>query len=137
MFSRHTGTLVRSIRKSEEFEVGNGKNYLHPTKSPVFFTRSVKILVRVVYHTHNKASDLRMWETDVLPLLVLAGRGAVPVKISTGNNFPRKYQRVPQNYYKYWCLNIAENSAIQYCTGNLLGLREWYFHGCGVRIVRP
>ena len=36
------------IRNSEEFEVGNGKNYLHPKKSPVFFSRSVKILVRMV-----------------------------------------------------------------------------------------
>ena len=30
-------------------------------------------------------------------------RGAVPVKISTGNNFPREYQRIPRNYYQYWC----------------------------------
>ena len=30
-------------------------------------------------------------------------RGAVPVKTSTGNNFPRKYQRIPRNYYQYWC----------------------------------
>ena len=36
------------IRNSEEFEVGNGKNYLHPKKSPVFFSRSVNILVRMV-----------------------------------------------------------------------------------------
>ena len=36
------------IRNSEEFEVGNGKNYLHRKKSPVFFSRSVKILVTMV-----------------------------------------------------------------------------------------
>ena len=30
------------IQKSEELEVGNGKNYLHP-KSPIFFNRSVKM----------------------------------------------------------------------------------------------
>ena len=36
------------IRNSEEFEVGNGKNYLHPTKSTTIFTRSVNILVRMV-----------------------------------------------------------------------------------------
>ena len=29
--------------------------------------------------------------------------GAAPVKTSTGNNFPRKYQRIPRNYYQYWC----------------------------------
>ena len=29
--------------------------------------------------------------------------GAVPVKTSTGNHFPRKYQRIPRNYYQYWC----------------------------------
>ena len=29
-------------------------------------------------------------ETDFLPVLVLRRRGAVPVKISTGNTFPRK-----------------------------------------------
>ena len=29
--------------------------------------------------------------------------GAVPVKISTCNSFPRKYQTMPQNYYQYWC----------------------------------
>ena len=43
LFGRHTGTLVgkfASITDSgiiEEFEVGSGKNYLHPKKSPVFF----------------------------------------------------------------------------------------------------
>ena len=29
--------------------------------------------------------------------------GAAPVKTSTGNIFPRKYQRIPRNYYQYWC----------------------------------
>ena len=29
--------------------------------------------------------------------------GAAPVKTSTGNNFPREYQRIPRNYYQYWC----------------------------------
>ena len=29
-----------------------------------------------------------IWETDFLPLLVLARLGPVPVKISTGKNFP-------------------------------------------------
>ena len=29
-------------------------------------------------------------------ILVLARQGAAPVKISTANNFPRRYQRVPQ-----------------------------------------
>ena len=29
--------------------------------------------------------------------------GAAPVKTSTGNNCPRKYQRFPQNDYQYWC----------------------------------
>ena len=53
LFSRHKGTLVGKfaklpIQNSEEFEVGNGKNYLHPKKSLVFFSRSVKILVRMV-----------------------------------------------------------------------------------------
>ena len=43
------------------------------------------------------------WETDFLPLLVLTRRGAAPAKTSTGNNFPRKYQRIPRNYYRYWC----------------------------------
>ena len=33
--------------------------------------------------------------------------GAVPVKTSTGNNFPRKYQRFPRNYYQYWCWIFA------------------------------
>ena len=36
------------IRNFEEFEVGNGKNYIHSKKSPVFFNQSVKILVRMV-----------------------------------------------------------------------------------------
>ena len=44
------------------------------------------------------------WETDFLPPLVLTRR-----RRSTGknqyfcNNFPRKYQRIPRNYYQYWC----------------------------------
>ena len=48
--NRHTKTLVgtfgKMIKKKqirEEFEVGNGKNYLHPRKSPAFFSRSEKI----------------------------------------------------------------------------------------------
>ena len=36
-----------------------------------------------------------------LPLLVLARRRRSTGKTSTGNNFPKKYQRVPRNYYKY------------------------------------
>ena len=45
------------------------------------------------------------WGTDLLPLLVLTRRG----RKSTGknqyfcNNFPRKCQRIPRNYYQYWC----------------------------------
>ena len=54
LFSRHTRTLVGKFARFtdlnfEEFEVGNGKNYLHPQKSPIFFSRSVKILVRMVH----------------------------------------------------------------------------------------
>ena len=45
------------IRNSEEFEVGNGKNYLHPKKSPVFFSRSVKILVRMVCRSFKGQHD--------------------------------------------------------------------------------
>ena len=41
------------IRNSEEFEVGNGKNSLHPPKSPIFVSRSVKILVRMVISVCN------------------------------------------------------------------------------------
>ena len=29
--------------------------------------------------------------------------GAMPVKTSTGNHFPRKYQRIPRNDCHYWC----------------------------------
>ena len=32
-------------------------------------------------------------------------RGAAPVKTSTGNSSPRKYQRIPRNYYQCWCCN--------------------------------
>ena len=54
-FSRHTRTLVGKFArvtdpKSEEFEVGNGKTYLHPKQSPISFSRSVNILVRMVVH---------------------------------------------------------------------------------------
>ena len=54
LFSRPTGTLVGNIARvtdpnSEEFEVSNGKNYLHPDKSPEFLPRSVNILVRMVW----------------------------------------------------------------------------------------
>ena len=37
------------------------------------------------------------WETDFLPLVVLARRGALPVKISTGSNFPIE---IPENSTK-------------------------------------
>ena len=38
-----------------------------------------------------------------LPLLVLTRQGAAPVKTSTGNTFPTKYQRIPPKCYQYWC----------------------------------
>ena len=41
------------------------------------------------------------------PILELTRRGAVPVKIGTGNDFPRNYQRIPQNYFQYWCWNFV------------------------------
>ena len=44
------------MQKSEEFEVGNGKYYQHPKKSPIFFSRSVKSLVRMVRRVQK--SDL-------------------------------------------------------------------------------
>ena len=40
--TNRASTFVGLRRNSEEFEVGNGKNYLHPPKSPVFFTKSIK-----------------------------------------------------------------------------------------------
>ena len=42
---------------------------------------------------HQSGGD---WETPFLPLLVLARRGAEPVKTGTGNSFPRTCQRVPK-----------------------------------------
>ena len=48
------------IRNSEEFEVGNRKNYLHPRKSPIFFSRSVKILVRMVMPSCTGKSTLNI-----------------------------------------------------------------------------
>ena len=36
------------IRDSEELEVGNGNYFLHPKKSPIFLSRSVNFLVRMV-----------------------------------------------------------------------------------------
>ena len=65
-------------------------------------------------------TKLPFWETDFLPLLVLARWGVVPVKISLVIIFLRKYQRITQNYYQYWCLFFGEISALQYCTGNFL-----------------
>ena len=38
-----------------------------------------------------------------LPLLLLARQGRRNGKTNTGNNFPRKYQRITRNYYRYWC----------------------------------
>ena len=53
---------------------------------------------------HNLTFNLFLsWETDFLPLLVLTCWGAAPVKASAGINFPRKYQRIPRNYYQHWC----------------------------------
>ena len=46
--------------------------------------------------------------------------GAVPVKTSTGNNFPRKYQRSPKNYYQYWCWILGTFLPFSTGTGNFL-----------------
>ena len=64
---------------------------------------------------------LRFWETDFLPLLVLARWGAIPVKISTGNTYPKKYQRIPQKIFPVLVLNFGEFSALPYCTGIFIG----------------
>ena len=47
--------------------------------------------------------NMWIWETIFLPLLVLTRQGAAPVKTSTGNDFPREYQRTPRKYYQHWC----------------------------------
>ena len=52
-----------------------------------------------------------------LPLLVLARLGAVPVKISAGNNFPGKYQNSTK-LLPVLVINFDEISALHYCTGN-------------------
>ena len=49
------------------------------------------------------AAQAALWDTDLSPLLVQTHRSAAPVKTSTGNNFPRKYQRIPQKDYQHWC----------------------------------
>ena len=71
-----------------------------------------------------------MWETDFLPLTVLARRAAVPVKISTGNTFPRKYQKL----LPILVLNVSDISALQYCTGNFYGSDYGVSHNyCAIR----
>ena len=45
-------------------------------------------------------------------------RGAVPVKTSTGNNVPRKCQRIPRNYCQYWCWILATFLPFSTGTGN-------------------
>ena len=42
----------------------------------------------VSYSVGEHPSDHNNWQTDFKTLLVLMRRGAVPVKISTGNIFP-------------------------------------------------
>ena len=42
----------------------------------------------------------------------------MPVKTSTGTNFPRKYQRIPRNYYQYWCYILATFLPFSAGTGN-------------------
>ena len=71
-----------------------------------------------------KSAPLRKWETDFLPLLVLMRRGAVPVKVSTGNDFQRKHQRIPRDFYQCWCSILGPVSAFQYCTGNFFAPTE-------------
>ena len=60
--------------------------------------------------TTSDVSELRFavasismdWETDFFTTTGAgaSGQGAGPVRISTGNHFPRKYQRIQQNYYQ-------------------------------------
>ena len=75
--------------------------------------------------------------------------GAVLVKTSTGNNFPRKYQRLPRNYYQYWCWILTAISALQSCAGNFSRSAEkalsfslcagcvWQHPAAGLAIRRP
>ena len=72
------------IQKSEEFEVGNGKNYRHPKKSPIFLRRSVKILVRIFFfapdilHVGDTASAITLrWATlPTIETTTLPGQGS-------------------------------------------------------------
>ena len=56
-------------------------------KAPMAFPDSSSVLGRLIYYHYW------CWRVG----------GAVPVKTSTGNNFPRKYQRFARNYCQYWC----------------------------------
>ena len=46
--------------------------------------------------------------------------GAAPVKTSTGNNFLRKYQRIPRNYYRTGAKILATVLPFSTGTGNFL-----------------
>ena len=108
--------------------------------SNLFFLRPVFILVTIVawtspkvfppQRTRNKHFKTRRLELPFSKVLAAhhgiqlgdwlfyhywcwRTRGAAPVKTSTGNNFPRKYQRIPRNDYrtgaKFWlrfCLSV-------------------------------
>ena len=49
---------------------------------------------------------------------MLARRGALPVKISTGNHFPRKIPEISTKLLSVLVLNFSDISALQYCTVN-------------------
>ena len=63
-------------------------------------------------HFHGK------WETDFYHYWCWRAGGAAPVKTTTGNNFPRKYLRIPRNYYQYWCYILATFLPFSTGTGN-------------------
>ena len=52
-------------------------------------------------------------ETNVFTTAGADASGRSTGKNSTGNDFPRKYQRIPRNYYQRWGTNIEHNFSSQ------------------------
>ena len=85
--------------------------------SGAFYTDSLNLRVhfrghlRVHSRAHFREHFLERVRGSNFAVRVLCARlttgagvsGRTTGKISTGNNFPRKDQRIPQNYYQYGC----------------------------------
>ena len=92
--SREDVNCIQTVSISDLIQQGGRSGRVAPGKHVIVASEEQ------VQRQFRGPSTPELLNADIAPLLSVCKKvgGAVPVKTSTGNNFPRKYQRFPRNY---------------------------------------